>query len=215
MIPNRRLLVVYSAPYFGYVIIASLLHNYIPIEMNYILRIIIVTILFLWARRWYFSLNGPNSTFISVIIGAIAGLLGLFLWISLLGPFVKGGYEQPWGNSAFILRLISAGFLVPIFEEILMRGFILRFALQWDNARQDNEKEPLQVTLDERSVNNVEQGAWSWKAVVISTIAFASGHHMQEWLASIAFGLLMSWLWILRKDLISCIVAHSVTNLNQ
>lgn len=91
---------------------------------------------------------------------------------------------------------------------------ILRFALQWDNARKNKEKEPLQIALDERSVNNVEPGAWSWGAVAISTIAFTSGHHMQEWPASIAFGLLMSWLWISRKDLISCIVAHSVTNIS-
>ena len=70
-----------------------------------------------------------------------------------------------------------------------------------------------QITLDERSVNSVEPGAWSWVAIVISTLAFTSGHHMQEWLASVVFGLFMAGVWGLRKDLISCIVAHAVTNI--
>ena len=213
MIPNRRLLVAYFAPYFAYVFIASAFGNHIPIEVSYILRISIVTGIILWARQWFFSLKGPKPPFVSVLFGIVAGFLGVFIWIFLISLFVQEGDEQPWSNSAFILRLFSAGLLVPIFEEILMRGFILRFALQWDNARKNKEKEPFQTVLDERSVNNVEPGAWSWGAIAISTIAFTSGHQMQEWPAAIAFSLLMAWLWISRKDLISCIVAHSVTNI--
>ena len=60
---------------------------------------------------------------------------------------------------------------------------------------------------------SVGPGAWSWPAVAISTAAFTSGHHLHEWPAAMAFGSLMAWLWILRKDLIACIVAHSVTNI--
>lgn len=104
--------------------------------------------------------------------------------------------------------------LVPVFEELFIRGFILRFALQWDVARKKSMNEPLQATLDEKSVNDVEPGAWSWAALVFSTIAFTSGHHLQEWLAALAFSSLMSLLWIIRKDLISCIVAHSITNIS-
>ncbi len=213
MIPNRRLILPYSVPYLAYVFIASFFESYISIEANYILRITVVTVLIVWAWRWYFPIKGPKSPLVSVAFGIVAGFLGAFIWIFLLSPFVHLKDNQPWSNSAFILRLLSAGFLVPVFEEILMRGFILRFSLQWDNARKNDEDKPLRIALDERSINNVVPGAWSWLAVAISTVVFTSGHHLHEWPAAMAFGSLMAWLWIRRKDLIACIVAHSVTNI--
>lgn len=94
-----------------------------------------------------------------------------------------------------------------------MRGFVFRLALQWDEARKSKAKDALQTAFDERSVNDVQQGAWSWAAVIISTLAFTSGHTVPEWPASIAYGLLMAGLYIYRKDLLSCIVAHAVTNI--
>ena len=213
MIPNRRLILPYSLPYLAYGFIASVFGSYISIEGNYILRVTVVTFLIIWAWRWYVPIKGPKSPLISVAFGIGAGFLGVFIWIFLLSPFVYLKENQPWSNSAFILRLLSAGLLVPVFEELLMRGFILRFALQWDNARKNNEKNPLHIALDEKSISSVGPGAWSWPAVAISTAAFTSGHHLQEWPAAMAFGSLMAWLWILRKDLIACIVAHSVTNI--
>jgi len=87
------------------------------------------------------------------------------------------------------------------------------FAGIGNQARKSGDIEPLQTALDDRSVNEVKAGDWSWLAVAISTAAFTSGHLVAEWPASIAFGLLMSFLWVYRKDLLSCIVAHAVTNI--
>jgi uncharacterized protein len=50
-------------------------------------------------------------------------------------------------------------------------------------------------------------------AIAFSTLAFMSGHHIQEWPAAVAYGLLMAVLWIRRKDLIVCIAAHATTNI--
>jgi len=213
MIPNHRLLVPYAAPYFAYVLIATVAERFVPMEVNYLLRIIIVSATLLWARKWYFLFKGPKSPAVSVFVGVVAGVAGLILWIVLLTPFASGADAKPWTNSAFVLRLLSAGFLVPIFEEVLMRGFVFRLALQWDEARKSKAKDALQTAFDERSVNDVQQGAWSWAAVIISTLAFTSGHTVPEWPASIAYGLLMAGLYIYRKDLLSCIVAHAVTNI--
>ncbi len=213
MIQNRGLLAAYAAPYLAYVFIASVAGSYLPIEVNYALRIIMVSITLLWARKWFFSITGPQSSFVSAIVGVCAGVAGVFIWILLLSPFVSVDGGAPWSVAAFSLRLLAAGLLVPVFEELLMRGFVFRFALQWDEARKGKEKDALQTALEERSVNDVEPGAWSWTAVVISTVAFMFGHQMQEWPVSIAYGLLMAGLYVLRKDLLSCIVAHAVTNI--
>ena len=66
--------------------------------------------------------------------------------------------------------------------------------------------------LDNNSIDTVAPGAWSVMAITISTIAFTAGHLMIEWPAAVAYSLLMSLLWIIRKDLLSCMVAHGVTN---
>lgn len=213
MITNRRLLLPYAGPFLVYVTIASIIGGYTSPEVNYLLRLVAVSVVLIWAWRWYTPLTGPGSPVVSVAFGVAAGFLGVILWMVLLLPFVSATASEPWSRTGFALRLVAAGLLVPVFEEMLMRGFIFRLALQWGEARKGKEAEPLQTALDERTINDVLPGAWSWTAVVISTLVFASGHHMYEWPASVGFGLLMALLWIIRKDLITCITAHSVTNI--
>jgi membrane protease YdiL (CAAX protease family) len=213
MIPNHRLLVPYAAPYFAYVLIATVAERFVPMEVNYLLRIVIVSATLFWAKQWFFSFKGPKSPVTSIFVGILAGIAGLILWIELLTPFVSCANAKPWSQSAFILRLLAAGVLVPIFEEVMMRGFVFRVALQWNEARKNKLKDALAIAMEERSINDVPPGAWSWMAVIVSTIAFMLGHTMPEWPASIAYGLLMAGFYILRKDLLSCVVAHSITNI--
>lgn len=214
MITNRQLLLPYAAPYLAYVGLASIPRDYLSAEASYLLRLVVVPLLLVWAWRWYCSLRGPRSLRGSILVGAGAGLLGLVVWIGLLHPFVTAGEAEPWSTPAFLLRLVSAGLLVPLFEELMMRGFLLRFALQWHRAWQNRAGAPLHTALDERSVNEVEPGAWTWPAVLLSMLAFTSGHAPHEWPAAMAYGLLMTLLWIHRQDLISCVTAHAVTNIS-
>lgn len=213
MSTNRQLILPYALPYFAYVAIASFFDGLLSIEANYALRIVVVVSLLAWSRRWYFSLKGPSAPGFSFAFGLAGGLVGGVIWIGLLAPFIEHSEATPWSNTAFLLRLAAAGLLVPVFEELLMRGFVFRVALQWDQAKKLGDMEPLQTVLDNESINEVKAGEWSWLAVAISTAAFTLGHHIEEWPASIAFGLLMSFLWIYRKDLLTCVVAHAVTNI--
>jgi len=213
MISNRKLLLPYAAPYLAYVVIASALADFTSIEVNYMLRIIAVVGLLVWAWKWYIPLTGPRSPVTSVVTGVLAGLLGTVIWVLLLLPMAETSETAPWSPAAFTLRLLSATLLVPVFEELIMRGFIFRLAYQWGEARKNKVDQPLATVLDERSIDKTPSGAWSWTAVIVSTLVFTSGHHMSEWPASIAYGLLMCALLIVRKDLLCCIVAHAVTNL--
>ncbi|MCG8686126.1 MAG: CPBP family glutamic-type intramembrane protease, partial [Desulfobacterales bacterium] len=164
-----------------------------------------------WAWKWYVPLTGPKNKWISCLWGIVFGILGLVLWCVLYAPFTEPG-AQAWSTSGFILRLLSASFLVPIFEELLMRGFVFRLVLQWDQFRKESQTAPFAESLERASISDVAPGAWSFLAVLISTLIFTIGHTVPEWPASIAYGLLMALLWIFRKDLIACIVAHGVTN---
>nr|WP_320009899.1 CPBP family glutamic-type intramembrane protease [uncultured Desulfobulbus sp.] len=213
MITNRQLILPYAAPYLAYVGIASIPEHVLPMEVSYSLRLIAVPLLLFWGWRWYCPILGPRPLWGSVITGSIAGIVGLILWIVLLAPFTSPEETEPWSLVAFLFRLLSAGLVVPIFEELMMRGFVFRLALQWDQLRKKGSKDPLHTALDEHNINEIKPGAWSWAAVLFSTLAFTSGHTTQEWPAAVAYGLLMTFLWVWRKDLIACITAHAITNI--
>jgi len=210
-VPNRALLLPYAAPYLAYVGIASILQDRISVELNYGLRLLLVPALLLWARRWFVALTGPRSPWGSAAVGAAVGLAGGGIWIALLAPFVPA--EAPaWGGLAFGLRFAAAGLVVPLCEELLMRGYLLRLAYQWDAKRREGEPQALAAALDEMTIFDVAPGAWSGWAVVLSTVAFAAGHQVAEWPAALAFGALMAGLWAVRRDLLSCVVAHAAAN---
>jgi membrane protease YdiL (CAAX protease family) len=211
---NRQLLLPYLAPYFAYVGVASLVDTFaadrISHELDYAIRLVLTSAALIWAWRFYVPLRGPRSPLGSVAVGVAAGLVGLALWIALLAPFASEG--EAWRPSAWLLRGLVSSTLVPVFEEQLMRGYVLRFAIQWDRARDAGAEDPFGVALDQSSIARIEPGAWTWTALLISTALFTVGHTQPEWPAALAYGLLMAGLWIWRQDLLSCVVAHAVTN---
>ena len=212
MLTNRQLIVPYILPYFAYVGIASVPVSVLGREASYGLRLVAVSLLLLWARRWYCSLRGPRPAWASAAWGAGAGIAGAALWVALLAPFVSADGAQAWTPTAFWLRFAAAGAVVPFFEELMMRGFVFRLALQWDQERRKGSRAALQDALDGRSLDEVRPGEWSWAAVLVSTAVFAAGHGVAEWPAAVAYGLLMCGLWVWRGDLVSCIAAHAATN---
>jgi membrane protease YdiL (CAAX protease family) len=171
----------------------------------------VVSPILIWAWRHYAPLTGPKNNLISVVWGFLYGMLGMVIWILLLRPFVDSN-TVGLTNLAFYLRLFAASLLVPIFEELLMRGYIFRFVYQWNQQRRINKDKAFDIVLNDQSINHFKAGAWSVPAVLVSTAAFTLGHQMHEWPAAFFYGLLMVLLWIQRKDLISCIVAHGTTN---
>jgi len=209
---NRDLVIPYLAPYVVYVVAGSLLQKIISFEWIYAFRIVVVTAILIWAWKWYIPITGPKSRLGSIAAGVFAGLIGCLGWVFLVTYFLEPYQGEPWTQTGFFLRLAAASFLVPVFEEILMRGYIFRVALQWDLARRGASSDPFGQAYEIDNIKDVEPGNWSFWAVVISTLIFTAGHHTGEWVASVFYGILMSVLWIIRKDLLSCIVAHGVTN---
>lgn len=210
---NRDLLLPYAIPYLAYVAIVSIGQNFFPNLVIYVLELCIVPLLLYWAWKWYVPFTGPEKMMGSVFWGIAFGIAGFLIWCVLLAPFIDTSGE-PWDFSSFILRLIAAALIVPVFEELFIRGYILRAACQWDQNRKNNQLDsPLGQTLDVDNIGDVSPGSWSVMAVVISTVAFSAGHMPSEWLAAVAYSILISILWIIRKDLLSCMVAHGITNL--
>jgi hypothetical protein len=209
---NGDLLLPYLVPYVAFVVIASLPAGLLTQAWRSSIQIILTTGALFWYWKYFVPIKGPKSPSVSVIIGIPAGILGAILWVLLLKPFVDPA-GTPYSNYAFALRMGAVGLLVPVFEELLTRGLILRAAVQWDNLRQKGVDNPLDEALNSCSIAQVQPGQITTLAVIISTVGFAAGHTMAEWPAAIAYGLLMVALWVIRKDLLSCIIAHGTTNI--
>jgi membrane protease YdiL (CAAX protease family) len=138
---------------------------------------------------------------------------GTALWIALSWPFIGPGGEA-WGELDWAMRALGSSLLPPVFEELLMRGWVLGVAVEWDRARRaPGARRALDQALDERSVHELEPGAWTPLALALSSALFALGHAPAHWPAAFAYGLLMCGLWIARRDLVSCVAAHATTNL--
>ena len=209
--PNRALVVPFALPYVLYVGIASIPAEWLARDWNYIARIVLTTAALLWAWPRVIPLLGPGSKRLSIAAGLIVGVVGLALWIALMTPFVGEGQE--WDVRGWWLRLVAAVMIVPIFEEQLMRGFLLRFGVQWGEARKAGSKDAFGEAFDKQSVLDLPAGKVTVFGAVLSIVLFALGHHMTEWAAAVAYGGLMVWLYAWRRDLLSCVIAHATTNL--
>ncbi len=213
MIENNRLLLPYAAPYFAYTAIASLPAGFVSIEVNYILRIAVTTALLVWGWKWYLPVIKTRRLPASFGWGALYGVMGCILWIAALTPLSTTNSAEPWSSTGFILRLFAAGLIVPIFEELMIRGFAFRLAYQWYQCRIQRLSSSLETTLHERSINDVSSSSWSWPAVLISVFIFMMGHTVPEWPAACLYGLLMTHLLIRQQGLLPCIIAHAITNI--
>ena len=202
---NRTLLVPFALPYLLYVGVASVPADWLPRDWNYILRMVLTAGAIAWAWPKLIKLKGEGSARLSVGSGMVVGAIGLVVWLALMAPFVGEG--EAWNPSEWWLRIAAATLIVPIFEEQIMRGFLLRFGTQWGESKNFDD------ALDKQSVHELAPGHMTWAGVALSTAVFTLGHAMIEWPAAIAYGLLMCFLLRWRRDMLSVVVAHATTNL--
>ena len=207
----RALLARYALPYFVYVGLGSVIDGRAEPLALYGARAVGVVAALVWGMRAWLPLRGPRGVLGSAAVGAVAGLAGTALWISLASPFAPAD-APPWGDSAWLSRALVATTLPPLVEEPLMRGFVFGLVLLVEQARRAGSAAPIAAAFDRGSLRAIAPGEWSVAAIAVSSAAFAAGHAPAEWLAASAYGLLMCGLWIARGDLVSCVSAHAVTN---
>lgn len=209
---NRELLLPYALPYMAWVLIPTLLHDWLDMAWIYALRMVVVAAL-LWSfRKCYLPIFSARSRLQSICMGIFWGITGSVLWVILLTPFISEN-TLPWDTLPFFLRATSATLLVPVFEELLMRGYLFKLASQWELFRKTKKENTLALTLDHANVNDGQPPPCSMPAVLLSTFFFTMGHSMHEWPAAFVYGLLMAFLLIRTGGLLACVIAHGITNL--
>ena len=88
-------------------------------------------------------------------------------------------------------RVIGSCLIIPVVEEVAFRGFLLRW-------------------LVSPEFENVPPRAWTWSAVLLSSLAFGALH--QHWILGTLAGLAFALALLRRGRLVDAILAHALTN---
>jgi len=166
----------------------------------YGIRSAVVALLLLVLWRHYHELRGAPAAGAREWGAAMGvGLVVLVLWVLLdFPPLVVGGgagfdprVEGRVHLGFAVTRLIGSALVVPVMEELFWRSFVMRWL-----------QRPRFLAVDPRSVG--------WKALLISSMIFATEHHL--WFAGLLAGLAYGGIYRRTGNLRLAVVAHAVTN---
>jgi uncharacterized protein len=202
---DQRATAGYIAPFIAYVgLMAGARALGIPPQIDFTLRLVVVTALLVLFSRPYLSLR-PSRPLASFLIGIAV----FVIWI---GPDVLFDYRHHWlfensmmgkaegslapelrQNTPFLaLRAGISFLLVPILEELFWRGWLLRWLVR-------------------PAFLEIPFGTYVASSFWIVAILFAS-EHGPYWEVGLAAGVIYNWWAIRTKCLADCILAHAVTN---
>jgi hypothetical protein len=191
----------YFLPFAAYVII-SIIGNWFPNGnlYTYPIKTIIVGLILLYFREEYAELF-ENINIRSVARSIVIGILAFIIWIAPEGLYPQLGYSEfnptvvgtPYFSVILIIfRITGAVLIVPVFEELFWRSFLARWIIRSD-------------------FKSVKIGDFTILSFIMTSLLFGIAHH--RWLVGIMVGLLYNWLLYRDKKLLSCVIAHAITNL--
>ena len=173
-------------------------------------------IAYFWSQGMYPELRGYAKYARGLPLDIAVGLASAVLWCApyLLLPESLGETLGDWwpdrsagfdpasygeGNAALAVALRFAGYalVTPVFEELFIRSFVMRFAEVFQ-SRRDFRKVPI--------------AHYSARALWISTLFFTLGHVFWEWWVAVPWVALTSLYFFRRGHIGAVIVVHAVAN---
>jgi membrane protease YdiL (CAAX protease family) len=214
----QALLWPYLTPYLVYVAISSIPESLLPAKCAHAVKFLATAFVLFWFLKHYRF--GPLKP-IHGIIALLTLPVALLCWI---GPFylltasgisevVSAEAGEAFSTSYFYLRVLNSAVLVAIFEELLIRVYVMGWLHQAGLQRQEKGVFVSIVdTLDQRPqlLNVLPLSPF---AVIGTTLVFAAGHQAHEYLSAILYFLFTTWLYKKSGSLWVCILIHGWTNL--
>lgn len=167
----------------------------------YPIKILSVTAVLIYFWKSYDELRFAALKAVHFIGALVAGVIVFILWINMDWDFATFGEPEGYDPRnlsenlfyGFIgTRLIGTSIVVPFFEEIFWRSFLLRWLVNQDFTA-------------------VKIGTFTWSSFLISSLLFGSEHNL--WLAGIMAGVIYTLLLYWSRSIYACIISHGVTNL--
>ena len=193
----------------GLIVVFDLLKPFVPsgvlldnfTAVIYPVKILAVTGILIYYWKSYDELRFDNIKAVHLLGALATGVIVFVLWINMDWDFATLGSSEAYDPAilpggtfyAFLaVRLAGTALIVPIFEEIFWRSFVLRYIIN-------------------QNFIAVKIGAFTWMSFIVSSLLFGSEHYL--WLAGIMAGLFYNLLLYWSRSIYVCIIAHSVTNL--
>ena len=212
--PDPRPWLPYVAPMATFLLLTSL-EDWLPkseggphptyYPIYYACKIAVVAVTCWLGRKSWGDLRpwpGPKSLGLAVVLGLVVTLM----WVGLDGYYPV--YGKVGSRAAFnptvlspaprvgflIARMLGLVLVVPFFEELFWRSFVVRWIIDPDDFR----KVPI--------------GRVTPMAGAVTAALFAL-EHPAEWLPALLTGALWAWLLHQSKSVSACFVSHAVANL--
>jgi CAAX prenyl protease-like protein len=149
--------------------------------------------------------RGPLGLAGDVGVGLLGAALWVapYLWFPALRPEPGGGFDPAKFGAqhvwfALSLRAFGYGVVTPFVEELFVRSWLARYADVFDR-NQDFRDMPI--------------GRYSGRSFATVTLFFAASHMTWEWPVAIGW-IVLTQLWFYqRKNLLSLVIVHAVSNL--
>jgi len=208
-----RAIYPYVIPMLGYLVLTTV-EGYLPAgadgrpsptwyPLAYAAKVAIVAAL-MWACRSTWRDLAPRPSLGALGLAVVLGLLVIVAWVGLDGHYptfaltgTRSSFDPnvlpPAAKWAFVaVRLLGLVVLVPIFEELFWRSFLIRWLVADDFTR-------------------VPIGRVTPLAAIVTAVVFGLVH--PEWLPGVLTGLAWAWLVWHTKSLTACVVSHATANL--
>ena len=159
-----------------------------------------------WLGRSSWRDLGPRPGAKSLGLAVGSGVLVTVFWVGLDGLYPTYGSVgsraafnpnvlSPAAKVGFLaVRMIGLVLIVPLFEELFWRSFVVRWIIDPDHFQ------------------DVPTGRVTPMAGAITAALFAV-EHPAEWLPALLTGALWAWLLHRTKSVSACFVSHAVANL--
>lgn len=176
------------------------------------IKLIAVSISMTFFMKWY---RFGNLKWKNVGASLFASPVALILWVLPL-MYIKGQSdgENSYSAAYFVLRTINSTFLVAIFEELLIRVYLMEWFYQ--AGIQVKEKGWLNSVLDtfDRKPTELPIVPLSKFSLLLVTALFTVGHTTSEWVSSVLYFSFTNFLYKKTGSMWVCIFIHGITNLS-
>ncbi len=101
-----------------------------------------------------------------------------------------------WQKAGLCMRFVRMVLIVPLIEELVWRGFLMRYVIAGD-----------------RPWRSIPFGTHDWRAYGIVTGMVTLAHNPEDYLAAFLWGSLVYYLAVRTRSLGACVFMHAVGNL--
>lgn len=167
----------------------------------------LTAILFLWRKWWIEDIDDTKG--VNWLVYLLLLLLSIATFLPSLGLLEMMGVKANESQERIIMEIISSplGFvviaiLVPLAEEIVFRGAILRALLEFFKK----------MNLERGGGENGRVRA-VWIPIIISSVLFGTVHgNLAQFIHATLLGILLGWLYCNTKTILPGVVMHFLNN---